>query len=168
MKKSILLLFIFSLFNSVQAVDYRRLECQYNDSTELERAIFTLNANMNVINEDTAYLTYKALIHYPDGSDYGSYWSHKVADNVVFAMGTNLKNAKYKGTKYTNHFKFELEWASVGGPFEYGDLIISKKPITTSTDKYGAKIEVFNGALDVSYNDHHGDTVWIKCTRRYF
>jgi hypothetical protein len=150
---------------SFASTTYKNLECKYNDPEEEKQAKFKLEASMEVIDNKNATLTYSALIHYPSDSNYSGFFGDQLENNVVFAVGKDLKNMKYNGRKYNNHFKFDLDWASVGGEIEYGELIISKNPVEVTANQHGSKVEVFTGALNVSYNDHHGDTVWVKCTR---
>lgn len=170
MFRKLLLVLILTLasFITFAATEYRGLKCAYNDSGEIEQAVFTLHGNMTVEDNKTATLSYSAMIRYVSDSDYGNYFNNSIESNVVFGNEKDVRNIKYNGRVYKNHFKFPLEWTSVGGSIEYAELIISKAPDYVETDKYGAKIETFTGALNVSYNDHHGDTVWVKCTRRYF
>jgi len=151
---------------ALDTTSYRGLKCKYNDAEETQYIRFDLVGALNVLNENEATLTYSTTIFYDVASDYADYESPE--KNIVFGHGKDLKNARYNGTRYTNHFKFELDWHSLFASLEWGNLIISKEPVGTRIDEHGATIQTFTGALDVSYNDHHGDYVQVICERRYF
>lgn len=137
------------------------IRCKYNEPEELKLAQFVLKGTYNVYSKDSATLSYRALINLSDEFTQDPF-------SQVFAVGENLKNVAYSGVKYKNHFKFPLTWYSVGAEIERGNLIISKEPVNVEKDSYGATIRTFTGALDVSYNDHHGDFVGVTCTERTF
>lgn len=136
-----------------------RINCEYADAYEVNNvARLDLAGTYNVLNKDSATLTYEATLTY-------------FQDNLplmYFAVGEGLKNVPYSGVNYPNHFKFPLDWHGVYGSIEWADLIISKEPTSTAKDEYGATVRTFTGALDVSYNDHHGDYVKVSCTQRGF
>jgi len=140
------------------------IQCKYSDPDEAAKAEFILVGSYMVYGKESAALTYSALINYlSEDFIYGNSSPH------VFSVGENLKSdANYFGAKYKNHFKFTLAWHSVGAEIEKGNLIISKEPVKTEKDQHGATVRTFTGALDVSYNDHHGNYADVVCTHRSF
>ena len=146
------------------AKDYR-IDCTYDDAEESKDVKFNLTGTYKVIDENNATLTQRSTIFFL-GDSYA--FDTDPEKNIVFSKGDNLPNAKYNGKKYKDHFKFLLDWSGVFNNIERADLIISKRPVSVSKDEYGATVEVFTGALNVNYNDHHGDYVQVKCINRYF
>lgn len=142
------------------------IDCKYNDEGETKHVQFNMEGIYEVENDQKATLHHSSLITYAGYSE--ALKGADVAKNVAFSRQKAVPNVKYKGTKYNNHFRFDLEWTSLGAAIEYADLIISKQPIKSEKDKSGATIRTFDGALNVSYNDHHGDSVWVICTDRRF
>lgn len=148
------------------------IRCRYNDTEEETIARFSLVGTYKVAGNDAATLSYEATITYVDEVLAGNNAPLDApADpaSVVFSVGKNVKNLpKYAGTKYTNHFKFPLDWHGVDASIDRADLIVSKEPVSVAKDGHGATIRTFTGALDVSYNDHHGDFVQTVCVSREF
>lgn len=142
-----------------KAAETYRISCKYKDAYEVNNvARLDMRATYTVLGNDSASLAYKATL---------TYLSEKPAA-VYFAVGDGLKNEKYSGVNYPDHFKFPLRWHGVSSTIEWGNLIISRKPVSVEMDEYGATVRKFSGALDVSYNDHHGDYVKVVCTQREF
>ena len=140
------------------------IQCKYSEPDEAAKAEFILTGTYMVSGKDSAALTYSALINY-----LAEEFTYSNSSPHVFSVGENLKNdANYSGAKYKNHFKFTLAWHSVGAEIEKGNLIISKEPVKTEKDQHGATVRTFTGALDVSYNDHHGNYADVVCTHRSF
>ena len=136
-----------------------RISCKYADAYEVNNvARLDLAGTYTVLNKDAATLAYEATLTYFEDQ----------LPIMYFAVGEGLKNMPYSGVNYPNHFKFPLEWHGVGSSIEWANLIISKEPTSTVKDEYGATVRTFSGALDVSYNDHHGDYVKVSCTQREF
>jgi hypothetical protein len=150
------------------------IRCRYSDAVAETLARFSMIGTYKVAGRDAATLSYSATINYVEGNLSGDVPMSDVAGPaqpapVVFSVGKNVKNLpKYHGTKYVNHFKFPLEWNGVDASIDRADLIISKEPVSTEKDQYGATLRTFTGALDVSYNDHHGDFVQTVCVQREF
>ena len=101
--------------------------------------------------------------------------------DAIFFGKKVAPNVPYKGKKYANHFKFRL----AGYPGDYADLIIEKTPQILKEFKTwqypggsykGTWVDCahrrktisysFQGVLDVSYNDHHGDYARLTCESR--
>lgn len=149
------------------AKDTYNIHCKYNDSGETQNVQFNMNATYVVESTTQATLSHSSLITFVGSTE--TLTGADVADRVVFATENAVTNvADYIGRKYNRHFMFKLNWTSVGAGIEYANLIISKEPIRKEKDHYGATIKSFDGALNVSYGDHHGDYVWIICTSRTF
>lgn len=148
------------------------IRCKYNDAEEETIARLSMTGTYRISSADVATLSYEATITYVDEVLAGNNAPVDApADpaSVVFSMGKNVKNLpNYAGTRYTNHFKFALDWHGVDASIDRADLIISKEPVSMKKDEHGATIRTFTGALDVSYNDHHGDFVQTVCTQREF
>lgn len=138
------------------------ITCAYNDKREeKDMAKFALAGTYIVEGKDEATLDFRATLVL------GPEMIFTDEAGIVFAHG-KLDNMDYNGRKYNNHFKFGIDWKGVDTQIEWGNLIISKEPISVTKDQYGATIRTFDGALDVSYNDHHGDYVKVLCTDREF
>lgn len=136
-----------------------RINCKYAAAYEVNNvAKLDLAATYTVLDKDSATLAYKATLTYFEDQ----------LPIMYFAVGEGLKNVPYSGVNYPNHFKFPLDWHGVYGSIEWANLIISKEATSTVKDEYGATVRTFTGALDVSYNDHHGDYVRVSCTQRGF
>lgn len=157
-------------FRETAAGTVYNIRCKYNDEEEEERVKFSLAGTYNVPGKDSATLSYRATLVAFDTTVFQSTsYLEKQPPTVIFAVGRDLKNnVKYASVKYPNHFKFALEWNGVDAMIERGNLIVSKEPVSVVKDKYGATIRTFTGALDVRYNDHHGDYVQVICTQREF
>lgn len=148
----------------VMAAPYDRFECRFNDRGEESQVLFKLSGDYIVHGTSHANLTYDASIEFI-GDDYN--WSQTGEHSFVFSHAKSLRGEAYHGRKYSDHFKFDLTWHSVDTSIEYGVLIISRLPISTVVE--GRKTtKTFTGVMDVSYNDHHGDFVWVKCTQRTY
>ena len=153
------------MFRSLNAFagPYDDFECKFNDRAEAARVEFKLSGEYEVKDETHATLTYDASLEFLDQE-----WNNNTGHSFVFGHAKSQKGLPHHGRKYKDHFKFEIQCHGVDSSIEYGDLILSRLPASTTQDQYGATIETFTGVLDVRYNDHHGDFVWVKCTRRSF
>lgn len=87
-------------------------------------------------------------------------------------------NVAYQGRRYKNHVKFDL----LEGETE-GDLYVERMNLIISSDykvvkevkhqnywhpevKWTEEFRQFSAVLDLSFNDHHGDYVPLKCIAR--
>lgn len=91
--------------------------------------------------------------------------------------GKQRPNVPYNGKKYPNHLKFPLtekgSEISKGYSIEYANLIISPAhtvvksiPEQNHWDKnwtWTVEVRKYSAALDVSFNDHHGDYIQLNC-----
>ena len=90
--------------------------------------------------------------------------------------GKNIENVPYKGTKYTDHLKFELANAKakqLGENIETANLIVAPAytvvktiPQENYSDKswhWEVEVREHSAVLDWHVNDHHGDYLPLKC-----
>jgi len=149
------LLLIFTLPSN--ADESKRITCTYDDPGEEKQVRFDLNGVITKNSDDKATLRYSATLIYVQGEE-------ATERNVLFSHEMELKNVPYKGRKYTNHFRFNMKWHSTYASLDQADLIISKDPVSSNIEKgrFGATIETYTGALDVSYNDFHGALAPIR------
>lgn len=143
---------------------YDRFECSFNDVTEAKDVRFSLTGQYTVHGTSHATLAYDASIEFLT-VDYT--FSNTEGGNFVFSHAKALRGEAYHGRKYQDHFKFPIEWHGVNTDIDRGVLILSRLPSKTIVEGRRTT-KTFTGVLDVSYNDHHGDYVWVKCTERTF
>ena len=164
MKKLLPLLAALLLAPAAHAADYDNLTCSFHDKNpdDADRRTKGKFQGKLKVNGDTAHLEVTAVIHFLDkeACDEGE-------PKVAFTVG-KLKNVKYSGTKYKNHFKFEPKWEGVDADVEWANLIISKEPVSVKKDAHGATLRTFDAVLDASYDDHHGDYIRVQCVNRSF
>ena len=114
-------------------------------------------------------------------SNIGPYTLHKVQgmssqfQYVEYFKGVGANGSQHNGRKHKEHLKFDLETSGSEGDmyFEYMYLIISPfhKVVKreTSANYYDRSITWYYEArkypaiLNVSWNDHHGDYIPLKC-----
>lgn len=136
---------------------YRDIRCHYveNDQGNWGSVEFNFVGNLTVINEKEGFLSFAATLELEE--EFGF---------LVFGRADNIRNGPYNSKKYKNHFKFHLNLNGVGykNQIEYAYLIISKDPVKIEVTDYRRQRMVFSAVLDVSYNDHHGDYVPLRCT----
>lgn len=136
---------------------YKDIRCHYveNHQDDWGNVEFNFVGNLTVMNEKEGTLSFAATLELEN--DFGF---------LVFGRADNVRNDPYNGKKYKNHLKFYLNLDGVGykNQIEYAYLIISKEPVKIEEINYGRQRMVFSAVLDVSYNDHHGDYVPLRCT----
>ena len=140
------------------------------------QSYFQMEFNYDIQSDSKAYINYEGYIaHIEDVMDEG-----QTAEGIkaTFFGKRKTENIPYKGQKYSNHFKFDVE----DYPGAYAYLIIEKSPIVTAESKpweslgwsdylndkscpYKVKrvSYSFSGVLDFSIDDHHGDYARLTC-----
>lgn len=167
MKKILLTLSVFlaTPASASVAAEYDSLTCTFHDKNpdDPDRRTKGKIVGKLKVKGDSATLDFTAVMNFldKDACDTGE-------PKVAFAIGKGLKNARYNGSKYKNHFKFEPKWEGVDADVEWANLIISKEPVKVSKDSHGATLRVFDAVLDASYDDHHGDYIRVECVNRDF
>lgn len=134
--------------------------CKFNDRAEEELVEFKLAGDYQVRGATEAVLQFDAQLRFK------AHPSDPQGDAFVFARSAGLAGTHHQGRKYRDHFRFDLQWSGVEHGIERGILYIARLPSRTDYPSDRLTVETFTGVMDVSWNDHHGDYVWVKCVRR--
>jgi len=171
MKKILFISLLLSFSVPAIAKKYGNLTCRYTDQEQLgdEQGKYVQVKGYLMINGDDDAVLMAA-------TNYINFGAKIVSGKIVIVNAEtfssdrtkiqNVKGYSQRAKLYKNHFKFPVLGVNLN---TNADLIISKeaKEVKKRTAWGTGVVFVFDATLNVSYDDHHGDYVKMKCEATY-